>query len=590
MRSLPYLSLVFIHFLMPLLGTAAAQESILRSVVGLPYTSNDRAESLEGTSLMNFRVGFSAVVIDDQGHLLTLHEALPKGETTVGTQLRIIIPNGPEAQATIIRHGETSTGVLLKLDNPSEFLKYLSPITVANTSKRTIGSEVWSIGNAFNALEQDGAASFSRGRISGSYDILPGPPTRGRGGNILSSYQGPVIEVSAAVNDGNQGGALTNSAGQLIGLLSLGLNRDRKMGTAIPVHLILEDLDFSVHLADDIIEDDTGIKWGQAAQQASKGMTLIYLKRPGGPGNPSGLRRPLRTIDDTMPAYQRKILQEQWDRYYHFQQVFYTDQAVSALVIDPQEGLVLTSLKNLHGNAQEGRIVDPRLRGTHHNLTVIGIDRSLDLALLKSDQSIDLPAAHIKWKTDLAVGDPIAILGKHRDGGDFTMTTGVISAVDRKPPGLRGPFIQVDALANYGNLGGAIMNKKGEIIALPALLGPRTPWLINSGVSMASDMADIVRAIPIMRELGGDLGRPRPGLGVMVDVEMQVTEVVPESGAGNAGVQVGDKLVAIDDGSITDLYDLRGLLAGKSVGDKLELTVQRNGEDLILNVTLGQLE
>ena len=119
-------------------------------------------------------------------------------------------------------------------------MEYLSPITVANTSELVIGSEVWSIGNAFNALEQDGAASFSRGRISGAYEISAGAPTRGRGGNILSTYKGPVIEVSAAVNDGNQGGALTNSQGQLLGLVSLGLSKDRKMGTAIPVHLILE--------------------------------------------------------------------------------------------------------------------------------------------------------------------------------------------------------------------------------------------------------------------------------------------------------------------------------------------------------------
>ena len=57
-----------------------------------------------------------------------------------------------------------------------------------------------------------------------------------------------MIEVSAAVNDGNQGGALTNSQGQLLGLVSLGLSKDRKMGTAIPVHLILEDLKFPLAL------------------------------------------------------------------------------------------------------------------------------------------------------------------------------------------------------------------------------------------------------------------------------------------------------------------------------------------------------
>ena len=82
------------------------------------------------------------------------------------------------------------------------------------------------------------------------------------------------------------------------------------------------------------MEDAEGIRWGQAAAAASKGMTLIYLKRPAGLATQQDCAAPIRPIDDSMPAYQRKLLQAQWDRYYHFQQVFYTDQAVSALIID----------------------------------------------------------------------------------------------------------------------------------------------------------------------------------------------------------------------------------------------------------------
>ena len=92
-------------------ATTAAQESTLRSVVGMPYAQPDTTAESEATrSLMSFRVGASAVVLDEQGHLLTLEEALPDKETIIGSQLTIIIPGGPEAKAEVIRKGETSLG------------------------------------------------------------------------------------------------------------------------------------------------------------------------------------------------------------------------------------------------------------------------------------------------------------------------------------------------------------------------------------------------------------------------------------------------------------------------------------------------
>ena len=76
----------------------------------------------------------------------------------------------------------------------------------------------------------------------------------------------------------------------------------------------------------------------------------------------------------------------------------------------------------------------------------------------------------------------------------------------------------------------------------------------------------------------------------MVDENMAVTVVVPESGAGKAGVQLGDIIVTLDAAAVTDLYDLRGLLADRAVGDEVELGIRREGEELMLNVTLGQLD
>lgn len=560
---------------------ADAPTGVLRSVVALPVLdqAGDDDES-------PWRIGASAVVIDESGTLLTLAEALPANAES----FNVIIPNGPQATARVLRRGSTSNAVLLQLDDAAAYSQYLTPLTVADSQQAVVGMPVWSVGNAFNALELDGAASLSRGRISGIYDIPPGPPVRGRGGKMLSNYRGGVLEVSAAVNDGNQGGALVDEHGQLLGLVSLGVSRDRKLGTTVPIHLIASDLGLDLDLRPPAALDVASQALIGKAQEAAAALTLVYFQRPEGPGNPRGLARPVRVVSDDMAPYQRQLLQQQWDRYHHFQQVFYTDQAVTAVVLDPAEGLLLTSLTNLHGNAREGYLVDERLSGTPTTVSVIGIDVALDLALLQSDGPLPLPAAPFDWEPDLAAGDDIAILGRHRDGGPFTMTTGVISAVDRRPPGSRVPFVQVDALANYGNLGGMVIDRQGQVVGLTTMLGPRTPWLINSGVSMASASNAIARSLPPMRHLGGDLGRPRPGLGVLVNEAMRVVRLVPDSGAEQGGVQLGDRLVAIDEATMTDLYDLRGLLAGRAVGDELTLRIEREGEMKDLTIILGQLE
>ncbi|TVR43258.1 MAG: serine protease [Planctomycetota bacterium] len=588
-RPILLLTLIFWAVLASTPGLAG-QEAALRSVVALPATQpaatpdQDEDPNQRPENPLNWAIGSSAVVIDHKGTLLTLEEALPEGATT----LSVVIPGGRQAQAQVVRRGNSTGAVLLRLDSGNTL--GLTPLPIADSEQLRIGAVVWTLGNAFNALELDGAASVSRGEVSGRYEIPPGPPIRGRGGVILSTYRGPVIEVSAAVNDGNQGGALIDDAGQLLGLVSLGVAMDRKVGTAVPIHLILEDLGLELSRQSPPPLREADAQLVMAAERVAEAITLVYLQRPQGPGNPRLLSRPARVVSPEMPPYQRRTLQQQWDRYHHFQQVFYTDQAVNALVIDAAEGLLLTSLSNLHGNAMAGFLVDPRLQGGTIGVEVVGTDAALDLALLRAEQPLDWPEAPFRWDPQLRLGDQLAIVGKHRDGGPFTMTQGIVSAVERRPPGSRVPFVQIDALANYGNLGGAVINHQGEVIAMTTLLGPRAPWLINSGVSMAADAAAIYRALPPMRHLGGDLGRPRPGLGILVDDEMRIVRLVPGSGAHEAGIQLGDRIMTMDDVPMTDLYDLRGVLAGRAIGDTVTLVIQRREEELSIDVVLGRLD
>ncbi|TVR14223.1 MAG: hypothetical protein EA401_04920, partial [Planctomycetota bacterium] len=412
---------------------AGLPETILRGVVAIPHAADHDDEAPD----RDWSIGSSAVVLDDQGTLLTLAEALPEGDGPYS----VIIPGSAHAQARVIRRGERSSAVLLRLETlPEAHPQGLPPLSIGQSTAADIGTAVWSIGNAFNAIELDGQASASKGIISGDYSIAEGPAVRGRGGVILSNYRGPVFEVTAAVNDGNQGGALVDAQGALIGLISLGMGRERKVGTAIPIHHILDDLDWeapSLALAPSLDPQYASIR--QAAQTVAESLVLVYFHRPDGPGNPRRLRAPPPISDDLSP-YRRQQLQQRWDLYYHFQQVYYTDQAVTAVVLDPSEGILLTALSNLHGNAREGVINDQRLSDDDIPVRVIGIDLAMDLAMLQTDQPLSLPKAPFHWEPSLNTGDPIAVLGKHRNGGPYTMTNGIISAVARTPPGSRVPF------------------------------------------------------------------------------------------------------------------------------------------------------
>ncbi|HYE04916.1 MAG TPA: S1C family serine protease [Planctomycetota bacterium] len=603
--------------LLSLLATALcgldAPDGVIAVVDPEPATSR-------GEGLLSTACGGAAVVIGD-GLALTLDEVVPAGVDRVS----IVLQGGLRRTARVERRGTTTGAILLRLDAAGA----PRALELADSAKLALGDPVWSVGNSFGVIEQDGVAALSKGIVSG-FDEIPSdaPPVRGRLGRVLTTYRGPVIETDAAANDGNQGGPLLDDAGRVLGLISLGLARERRLGTVVPIHLVVRDLGLDLPLAAPAgASDANAARLARAAAAAAPAVVLLYLERPNGLGNPVGIPRPPLLTDET-PLYERERLARHWDRYYHQQQVLYTDQPVSGIVVG--RDLVLTSASNLHGidvdavaapAAADGimdlpwsepKDVAPATRTTGAaagrgrvlihgapavEAQLVGFDLALDLALFRTTTDMAVTPAVLAGDAAIAVGDGVALVGRHRVGGEHTLTTGVISAATRRRDQNDLTMGQIDALANYGNLGGAVVDAEGAVVGMVAMLGPREdwPWLINSGVALFTPSAAIRDALPAL-ERGKRLDeKPGFGLGVRLQHDrlggrLVVIELVLGMGAADGGVLAGDVLLSVDGKDARTHQAVTRALIPHQAGDRVVVRVRRGDQEIDLDVELKAFE
>lgn len=521
--------------------------------------------------------GGSAVIIASDGTALSLAEAVPADAATV----KIALPGGLRRSATVVKRDAASTAVLLRIaDLPPTAV----PLAIADSRRLRECDPVWSVGNAAGAIARDGEAALSQGVVSGLYDIPPGTPAlRGRGGRELSSYRGAAIETDAAINDGNEGGALLDAAGHLVGLTSRGLARERRLPVAVPIARILDALDLQPAQT---APAGGGESWRAAAQRAAASIALVYMARLHGPGNPPGMPRPPRMVNE-VPEADRERLQGWWDLYFHQQQIFYTDQPVCAVAVGPD--LLLTAFSNLHGDADHGLAL---LADGQVPCRVVAHDLPLDLALLRTERPHGLPPAAFA-NAPPALGAAVAVVGRHRSDAGWTATRGTISATDRRRSQSTLAFLQTDARANYGSLGGPLIDATGAVVGLVVMLGPAPDrqWLINSGVALAVDCRRIGAALPGLRG-GTDVEAPPVlGLGVVLNRrndDLIVRQVTPGTGAAAAGIQPGDILLRVEGVRATSPDAVSRVLLRHSPGDQIQVELRRGTEERAVAVEVKE--
>ncbi len=261
--------------------------------------------------------------------------------------------------------------------------------------------------------------------------------------------------------------------------------------------------------------------------------------------------------------------------------------------------------------------------GNEHPAQIVGEDPTTDLAVIAVDAPGLPDPIPVADESSLQVGQFVVALG-NPFGLNNTLTVGVISALERvmrSPDGrFIGGAIQTDAAINPGNSGGPLLDMSGQVIGVNSQIV--SPSEAFAGIGFAVPAATIQRVIPALIEdgryahswLGVSLLPLSPGLtaaledagadAIGTEQGLLVVEVVPGSPAERGGLQGpddmivvanrrlpvgGDVIVAVGDQPVTGTLDLTIYLEQETrVGDVLAVTVLRDGEEVILEITLGE--
>ena len=259
---------------------------------------------------------------------------------------------------------------------------------------------------------------------------------------------------------------------------------------------------------------------------------------------------------------------------------------VGSGVIYDSDGLILTAAHVVAGSEN----VTVRFNdGEEVQGTVLGGTSGADVAVVQVDRT-GLPAAELAVDDEPRVGQMAIAVGSPW-GLQSTVTSGIISAVDQSIPSGASAraVLQTDAAINPGNSGGPLVDREGRVIGINvsifSLSGANDGVGFAVPIDIAADVAEqIVAGETIQSAFLGVVGE---------DVESgqagaSITEVSPGTAADEAGVEVGDLVISLDGVRIQGIADLAAQVQTHRPGATVELEVIRDGEQIVLQVTLGE--
>jgi len=269
-------------------------------------------------------------------------------------------------------------------------------------------------------------------------------------------------------------------------------------------------------------------------------------------------------------------------------------------------GHVITNVHVIAG-ASEARV---RLNdGRDYPATLVGASRAHDLAVLRIGiEGRRPPPLPLGTSHDLRVGQRVYAIG-NPFGLDWTMTTGIVSALDRSLEGEDGAsiehLIQTDSAINPGNSGGPLLDSAGRLIGVTTAI--YSPSGASAGIGFAVPIDTLNRVVPQLIAHGRWL---RPVLGAESDEAINsllsarlsvegvfVLKVAPGTPAAQAGLRPGriergafipgDVIVAVGERPVTSVARLEARLDDLNAGDRVRLQVLRDGKRIAVDVTLA---
>jgi S1-C subfamily serine protease len=295
------------------------------------------------------------------------------------------------------------------------------------------------------------------------------------------------------------------------------------------------------------------------------------------------------------------VLRRNW-----FLEVFPEKETGSGMIIDKQ-GRILTNAHVVSGGAQSLEVT--LAGGRKYKAERIYVDRTSDMALIKINPSEDLKVLPLGDSDKLQVGQKVLAIG-NPFGFDGTLTTGIVSSLNRDIHGETGEtlekMIQTDAAINPGNSGGPLLDSSGNVIGInTAIIGPSGA---NVGIGFALPINRAkemiaayqtgqrygqatlgVETVFVQGDLAVELGLPETG-GLLIQ------KVVPGSAADEAVIMGGiyevgiggDLITAVEGQRIETRDALTRLLSRKRPGDRITVSVFRNGKSVDVKVALGE--
>jgi putative serine protease PepD len=275
------------------------------------------------------------------------------------------------------------------------------------------------------------------------------------------------------------------------------------------------------------------------------------------------------------------------------------------------DGYVLTNdhVVTLDSSTATANVQVRTADGKLYDATVVGTDPTTDLAVVKLSDASGLTPATFADSSKVQVGDVAVAIGSPL-GLSNTVTDGIISAVDRSVATGSDTdqtvieALQTDAAINPGNSGGALVDAAGEVIgdnsaiasvATADLPGQQSTQSGNIGVGFAipsntaKRISDEIIATGKATHalLGVSTATAADDQNAAVGVGAQVRAVTADSAAAGAGLQAGDVIVSIDGKPVTTSTDLTAAVRSHEPGQEVTLGVQRGGDEISVDVTLG---
>ena len=263
-------------------------------------------------------------------------------------------------------------------------------------------------------------------------------------------------------------------------------------------------------------------------------------------------------------------------------------------VIISADGYIVT---NHHVVENASKITVRLTDKTEYEAALVGSDEVADIAVIKikPTEGVKLTVAVLGDSDKLVVGEKVIAIGNPLGELGGTVTDGIVSALDRAVlvDGQKMNLLQTNAAINEGNSGGGLFNLYGELVGV---VDAKSFGTGIEGLGFVIPINDAKAVIEQLIEYGYVRGRPAIGITVY-DCDMYTAwryfgssqpGAYIEAADSSTGLNVGDRIISIDENEISSASDISNYINTRSVGDKVKIVVMRSGKTVEVEVTLKE--